>query len=213
MATAYLCDFDGTVSPHDIGASLVRRYTRGREHELHQALARWKAGEIGHRELTEMECRGMTVTREEALGFTVGFSLDPEFAPFARAARARGDRVMVVSEGFDFYIEQQLDAAGLGEIPWAANHARFEGESLVPEFPHHDPSCRVCGNCKGRHVRAQQAEGRRVVFVGDGLSDRCGARAADVVVARDALLDWCRAQGIAAHRFDGFAALAGAVAA
>jgi 2,3-diketo-5-methylthio-1-phosphopentane phosphatase len=213
MATAYLCDFDGTVSPRDIGASLVRRFARGREHELREGLARWKAGEIGHRELTELECRGLIVTRDEALGFTAGFTLDPEFAPFARAARARGDRVMVVSEGFDFYIEQQLGAAGLGEIPWAANRAHFEGASLVPEFPHHDPSCRVCGNCKAQHVRAQQAAGHRVVFVGDGLSDRCGARASDVVVARDALLDWCRGQGIAARRFEGFATLADAVAA
>jgi 2,3-diketo-5-methylthio-1-phosphopentane phosphatase len=213
MATAYLCDFDGTVSPHDIGASLVRRFARTRAPELGAALDRWKAGEIGHRELTEIECRSMTVTRDEALAFTRGFALDPEFGPFARAARARGDRVMVVSEGFDFYIRQQLDAAGLAEIPWAANRARFEGTTLVPEFPHHDPACRVCGNCKGRHVRDHQAAGHRVVFVGDGLSDRCGARCADVVVARDALLDWCLGQGIAARRFESFAALADAVAA
>jgi len=43
MATAYLCDFDGTVAPHDIGASLVRRFARGHEPELREALARWKA--------------------------------------------------------------------------------------------------------------------------------------------------------------------------
>jgi len=213
MATAYLCDFDGTISPHDIGASLVRRFARGHEPEVRAALARWKSGEIGHRELTELECRRMTVTRDEAVAFTRGFELDPGFARFARTARARGDRVMVVSEGFDFYIRQQLDAAGLEEIPWAANHARFEGATLVPEFPHHDPSCRVCGNCKGRHVRAQQAAGHRVVFVGDGLSDRCGARSADVVVARDDLLTWCLDQGIAARRFEGFATLADGVAA
>jgi 2,3-diketo-5-methylthio-1-phosphopentane phosphatase len=155
----------------------------------------------------------MTLTRDEALAFTAEFAVDPEFAPFARAARARGDRVMVVSEGFDFYIRQQLDAAGLTDIPWAANHARFEGTTLVPEFPHHDPSCRTCGNCKGRHVRDHQAAGHRVVFVGDGLSDRCGARAADVVVARDDLFDWCLGQGIAVRRFEGFSALAHAVAA
>jgi 2,3-diketo-5-methylthio-1-phosphopentane phosphatase len=213
MLTAFLCDFDGTVSPGDIGAALVRRFARGREREAREALERWKAGEISHRELTELECSRMVATREEALDFAHGFRLDPEFAPFARAVRARGDQVMVVSEGFDFYIEQQLEAAGLGAIPWAANRARFEGSSMIPEFPHHDPGCRTCGNCKGRHVRRHQAAGHRVVFVGDGLSDRCGARAADVVVARDELLEWCRSEDIPALRFEGFSTIAGAAAA
>jgi 2-hydroxy-3-keto-5-methylthiopentenyl-1-phosphate phosphatase len=61
-------------------------------------------------------------------------------------------------------------------------------------------------------VRRYREKGFEVVMVGDGLSDRCGARAADRVVARGELLEWCRAQGIAAEPFADFAdveALAG----
>lgn len=213
MPTAFLCDFDGTVSPGDIGASLVQRFAVGRELEARAALERWRRGEIGHRELTELECDRMVVTQEQALAFARGFELDPGFPPFARAAAVRGDAVMVVSEGFGFYIADALERAGLAEIPWAANHARFEGEAMRPDFPHADPSCRRCGNCKGRHVRRYQEQGYRVVFVGDGLSDRCGAGAADQVFARDSLLSWCREQGVAADPFLGFAALAEKVAA
>ena len=213
MRTAFLCDFDGTVSPGDVGASLVHRFAVGREPEARDALERWRRGEIGHRELTELECGRMVATREQALAFARGFDLDPGFAPFARAAVARGDVVMVVSEGFGFYIADALERAGLADIPWAANHARFEGAALKPEFPHADPSCPRCGNCKGRHVRRHRAIGDRVVFVGDGLSDRCGAAAADQVFARDSLLAWCRETGLAAQPFEGFAALAGKVAA
>ena len=43
------------------------------------------------------------------------------------------------------------------------------------------------------------------VFVGDGLSDRCGARAADVVYARDDLAAWCTRQGIEFRPFATFA--------
>jgi 2-hydroxy-3-keto-5-methylthiopentenyl-1-phosphate phosphatase len=43
------------------------------------------------------------------------------------------------------------------------------------------------------------------VLVGDGLSDRCGAREADHVFARRDLLAWCRAERIEATPFESFA--------
>jgi 2-hydroxy-3-keto-5-methylthiopentenyl-1-phosphate phosphatase len=208
MPTAYLCDFDGTVAPADIGAALYRRFAVGDRRDAVEALRRWKAGEIGSRELTEVECRQMVASAEEALAFSRGHPLDPGFAPFSRTARARGDVVMVVSEGYDFYIADQLERAGLSDLPWRANHARFEGGRWIPEFPWADPDCGRCGNCKAQYVREYRARGFRVVFVGDGLSDRCGARVADEVFARASLWEWCQREGVAARPFVSFAALA-----
>jgi 2-hydroxy-3-keto-5-methylthiopentenyl-1-phosphate phosphatase len=201
---AYLCDFDGTISPKDIGEAFVRRFTRESERELEARIERWRKGEMGHRELTVAECGGLAVSEQEALDFTRGFGLDPHFAGFVREASARGDRVMVVSEGFDFYVRDLLRREGLGDLAWAANGARFEHGGVRPEFPLADSGCGQCGNCKGRHVRNQRATGFEVVLVGDGFSDRCGAREADVVLARGDLLEWCRAQGIAATPFEDF---------
>ena len=204
MARAFLCDFDGTVSPSDIGAALIRRFAPDHEDERRTLLARWLDGGIGHRELTERECEPVAVGPEQALEFTRGFRLDPYFEPFAREALGRGDAVMIVSEGFDFYIRDQLERAGLGALPRAANGARFEGGRLVPEFPHGAEGCGRCGNCKAQHVRRYRALGFHTVLVGDGFSDRCGARAADDVFARGALLPWCRGEGIRARAFDDF---------
>jgi hypothetical protein len=53
----------------------------------------------------------------------------------------------------------------------------------------------VCGTCKRERVRAHQAAGRAVVFVGDGTSDRYACAHADVVFAKDSLADWCRREG------------------
>ena len=208
MPYALLCDFDGTVAPFDIGADFVRHFGRGPTAGLERALARWAAGEIGHRDLTRVECERLVVTRDEALEFTRRYTLDPAFPAFAREALERGRPVEVVSEGFDFYIADLLDRAGLGEVRRSSNRLRFEdGGRAEPEFPH-SGGCGRCGNCKGERVREYQARGFTVVMVGDGYSDRCGARAADRVVARGVLLDWCRAEGIAAEPFSNFADVA-----
>ena len=214
MPTTFLCDFDGTVAPADIGKALVERFSTADPGRRRALLADWISGAIGHRELTVAECGMMRVTAAEALAFSRGFGLDPHFAGFAHAARARGDRVLIVSEGFDFYIQDQLDRAGLGELPWAANRARFEGDRMIPSFPHGaEPGeggagCGRCGNCKAQHVRQARAAGDAVVLVGDGLSDRCAAEIADTVLARDGLLVWCRSHGIEALPFDDFATVA-----
>ena len=198
MPVAWLCDFDGTVSPNDIGAAFAERFSENGSAERVPELAEWRAGRLGHRALTEAQCAVMRASRAEALEFTRGFTLDPAFPPFVREARERGDHVMVVSEGFDFYVQDQLARAGLADLPWAANALDFLPDGrLVPRFPFADPACDRCGNCKAQHVRRFQAQGDLAVLVGDGDSDRHGAMAADVVLARRSLLEWCRTVGLA----------------
>jgi HAD superfamily phosphoserine phosphatase-like hydrolase len=204
MRTAYLCDFDGTVSPRDIGAAFAGRFSDGAGDRVPE-LAEWLAGRIGHRALTRAQCATVRAGRAEALAFTRAFTLDPAFAPFVTAARSRGDEVMVVSEGFSFYVRDQMERAGLGDVPWAANELEFLPDGRVePGFPFADPACDSCGNCKAQHVRGYRARGFRTVLVGDGASDRHGALVADAVLARGSLLAWCRAEGVphaAAHDF------------
>ncbi len=209
MRNAFLCDFDGTVSPSDLGAAFVRRFSRGRDPERAALLERWRAGALGHRALTEGECELVRATEAEARAFPDGAALDPHFAPFARAALLRGDAVMVVSEGFDFYIGPLLGRAGIEGLAWAANRARFEGDRMIPEFPFAATGCGHCGNCKAQHVEHYHARGFRTVMVGDGLSDRCGARRADLVLARGRLLEWCRDAGLAALPIHDFADVTG----
>jgi 2,3-diketo-5-methylthio-1-phosphopentane phosphatase len=205
MPFAYLCDFDGTISPHDIGAAIVRRFSAGRDAEREALLAGWFEGGLGHRELTGRECELLTVSEAEALEYARTFRLDPAFAPFAREALGRGDAVMVVSEGFGFYVGEHLRAAGFPDLPWAANEARFEpGGRVSAAFPHRDPACDRCGNCKAQHVRRYRGRGFHTVLVGDGLSDRCGARAADTVLARGDLLAWCQRENLPHVPFEQF---------
>ena len=202
---AFLCDFDGTIAPYDIGAEFMQTFSPGVEAERAALMAAWTDGSMGSRELSEAECRMVRVSEDVALAFADRFDIDPHFAPFARAAVERGDRVRVVSDGFDFYIRRLMARAGLESIPRSSNRLHFDDGKVTPEFPNAGRGCGRCGNCKGAEVERDREEGFRVVMVGDGFSDRCGARVADLVVARGALAAWCAHEGIAAHPFRNFA--------
>ena len=206
---AFLCDFDGTISPCDIGARFLESFSPGMDAERRELKRAWNDGTIGSRELTEAECRMARVLPDQALAFIDRFEIDPDFAPFVGESQARGDLVLVVSDGFEFYIERLLARAGIAALPRSANRLEFRGGRVVPEFPNQGRGCGRCGNCKGDHARRAREEGFAVVVVvGDGLSDRCAAQAADRVLARGALAGWCRDRGIASHPFRSFADVA-----
>jgi 2-hydroxy-3-keto-5-methylthiopentenyl-1-phosphate phosphatase len=205
MPTAWLCDFDGTVSPLDIGEAFVARFSAGEAARVPE-LAAWRAGKLSTRELARAQCAHVRAREPESLAFARGYRLDPTFAPFVRDALARGDEVAVVSEGYDFYLRELLARESLGDLPWSANRLVFAADgSVTPEFPFADPACATCGNCKARHVREYRARGFRTVLVGDGDSDRHGALAADFVLARGRLRTWCAAEGVAHEPFTSFA--------
>ena len=109
-----------------------------------------------------------------------------------------------MSDGFEFYIDHLLAREGLSAMPRTANRLEFLGDRVVPRFEE-ARGCGRCGNCKGHHVQQSRAEGYTVVVVGDGLSDRCAARAADHVLARGDLEAWCRGHGVISRPFASFA--------
>jgi HAD superfamily phosphoserine phosphatase-like hydrolase len=221
-----LVDFDGTLAAADVGNRFFRRFAVD-SISWDAVLADWMAGRITARECLARECDAARAGPDEALAFVDGFALAPDAAGFVAAARAAGHHVLVASDGLTFYIERLLAAAGL-DVPFTANRLVFEGGALVPEFASAGPEvplaggrvaraaagapegCGRCGNCKGAALGSARASGRyrRLVVVGDGYSDRCATQAADVIYAKDELLRYCGAHGIAARPFTTLAEVA-----
>jgi HAD superfamily phosphoserine phosphatase-like hydrolase len=214
-----LVDFDGTLAAADVGNRFFHRFaTDGAA--WRRVIDDWKQGRATARECLARECELARVSEEEARAFVRSFHLVPEAQGFAAAARAAGHDLAVASDGLSFYIEDLLERAGVS-LPHRANRLRFEGAGPVPAFGSRGPSfamaggrvaaaaadagpgCGACGNCKGAAFAEARASGRyrRLVLVGDGYSDRCGARAADVRYAKDDLLAWCGEQGLGATPF------------
>jgi 2,3-diketo-5-methylthio-1-phosphopentane phosphatase len=208
-ASFYLCDFDGTVARADVGNRFFLRFIP--DQAAHAALLDlWFAEDIGGREILARECALAEVGETEALAFADAHAaIDPSFPGFVAAVRGAGGDAAIASDGLLLYIRRILDASGLGGVEASANGLVFDGRRIAPVFGSlAGEGCGMCGSCKGA-VLAQRARGyARTVFIGDGLSDRCGARAADVVYAKGDLTAWCERAGIAARPWSTFADVA-----
>jgi 2-hydroxy-3-keto-5-methylthiopentenyl-1-phosphate phosphatase len=167
--------------------------------------AKYDAGGMGSRRLMGWEIGLIDADPADLFATAAGQPHDPGFVGLVRRARAAGIPVEVVSDGFGFFIRPALATLGLADLPVVTANTTFAGRSARIEFPNGHPTCLVCGTCKRERVRAYQAAGRAVVFIGDGESDRYAAGYADVVWAKRALVKICLEAGWPFRRWTEFA--------
>lgn len=200
---AILCDFDGTVAGDDVGNLLFRTFAD--ESESKAVVDEWKQGLISSRECLERECALASFSREELDGFVKQRKLDAYFKDFLDFIRKRGMEIVIVSDGLDYYIEKMLLRHGAGDVEFFANQLVLADHSPRVEFPYYDlMECTDCGNCKRHHLEKFKSAGFYVVYVGNGLSDRCPAEYADLVFAKGDLLTYCLDKEIDHVRFENF---------
>lgn len=187
-ATTVLLDFDGTISTADIGVVLLEQAGSSEWRELDERYAR---GEIGSQQCQAGQLALLAGTADELREIARSVPLDPAAGPLIRGLLEAGAEVLVVSDGFGFYVADRLAELGADDIPVLTNEVEWSTRQLA--FPHADQRCPCssCGTCKQAPLRAAQHRGRRTVFVGDGLSDRKAALLADVLYAKDRLASWC----------------------
>ena len=198
-----IVDFDGTACLHDVGVDLLDRF--GTDVSRNGALAvideAFDAGRIGLRDVLIAEAATLRAGDDELIAFALAHCpLDPTFAPFVAWAENQGVPTTVVSDGFGLHVRPLLAAAGLERLPVVTN--TWDRGTLAFGATH--PICVGCGTCKKQAVeRGREAYGP-VVFVGDGVSDRFGARYADVTFAKDELAEHCRRASIPFLAYENF---------
>jgi 2-hydroxy-3-keto-5-methylthiopentenyl-1-phosphate phosphatase len=196
QAGAVVVDFDGTACLHDVAEHLLEEFASGDWLALDTA---WERGDMGSREVVAAQSAMLAADRETLLRHaTAHCPMDPTFAPFVRWAHARGVEVAVASDGFAFYIEPMLRAAGVPPIEVIANEQTWDADGRPAElrFPHRHPDCAGCGTCKMRAVLERRERHGAVAFVGEGTSDRYAALFADVTFAKLGLVAHCERDGV-----------------
>lgn len=188
-----LVDFDGTITRKDVGALLFNTYSNQRSRKI---VSLWLKGKIGSKECLEKECELIKISKPELKKFAFSQKIDERFPSFVDLCKRKKLKLLILSDGLDFYIKLILQKYGLEEVPFYANIARFENGKLVPEFPHFDRGCGNCGNCKRYHLESLKRKGQKVIYIGDGLSDKCAAQKADLIFAKNDLHKFCVKENI-----------------
>ncbi len=203
MKKLILCDFDGTVSVKDMGYVLLHRFSAGDWQAIDQDYCE---GRIGSREAYARIVPMLKGDRETVLQFIQEQAhIDPHFKSFYQYCRENEIEVKIVSDGLDLYIRTILDLHHLSDIPFYANVTHFSREGGMDlSFPHANEACGLCGTCKKQIVQQHRHDYGNICFIGNGLSDRCGARESDFVFAKGSLYPYCIEQEIPCHSFQNF---------
>jgi 2-hydroxy-3-keto-5-methylthiopentenyl-1-phosphate phosphatase len=193
IVSALVIDFDGTICPQDVSEEILDAFAPPEWWDIDLEFQR---GDIGSRECVARQAELLEGSQRAMLDFALErYRLEPSFPPFVRWANGTGIEVTVASDGFGFYVEPMLRAAGLEDLTVLTNDLVLDGESPRFAFPNGHPVCVGCGTCKMRAVIERRASGL-VGFVGEGHTDRYGALYADVVFAKKHLVEICRRDGV-----------------
>jgi 2-hydroxy-3-keto-5-methylthiopentenyl-1-phosphate phosphatase len=219
---AVVCDFDGTATLLDVGDEISKHFG-GAEHWERES-ERFRRGELDTRGIIHTIYTKVFASEEEVCSFAARTArLRPGLAELMAACRDRDAPFVLASGGLRQYIEAVLAAhlpSGLRESTRIlANEGVFSRGGLQVRFPAEaaarELGCASCGSCKRVAVaEARKLGARHVIGVGDGFADRCLARSADSLWAREAsfLHRWCVENHVAHTTFTTLDGLARAVA-
>jgi 2-hydroxy-3-keto-5-methylthiopentenyl-1-phosphate phosphatase len=208
-----ISDFDATISVIDTGLAMINALSPEDAATAWKDEYAWRRGEINSMECLRRQWRLFRKTPEEVWDFVDGLELDEGFFGLLRLVRERGAGIAVVSDGLDFYCDRLFARRGLRTcdddtcvrspdcLLRFSNAATVTPEGIQISFPYRH-ECGQCGNCKTAHLFRLRRGFTRVIYLGDGHSDLCAARYADVIFAKHTLAEDCRRAG---RRFFPFA--------
>ena len=195
------CDFDGTVTTEDISFMLLDAFAIGDWHKLDDE---YGAGKITVGQFNERAFALVRAGKKEMLDYLKGkVVIRQGFKRFVRLCNEKGFRLVIVSNGLDFYIKQILTDIGLDNLEFHASETRFLAEGLKVRYV--DPDGKnVDSNFKDKYVSHFIYEGYKVAYIGNGTSDLSPAKRAQHVFATESLLKHCRRTGLICVPFTSF---------
>ena len=195
-----VADFDGTITLEDSNEAMF--CILGNE-ENAQIEADYVAGLIHNQEAMRRQFRLLCITLAEYYAFLdANIHMDPGVDAFLQEVREQEIPLFIVSGGFRQGIERVLGDTRLSGVQVFANDLLEEGGRLVPSFALKNAVCTEpigpCGNCKKACIDTiRRQSNRKIIYIGDGLTDRCVAYKTDLLFAKDALAAHCQALGVA----------------
>lgn len=185
-------DFDGTLCEQDTVDWFSAHYAPEAFADADRRLA---AGEIDLDTCLQLQVAPIRVPEDQLVAFLVEtVRIRPGADELVAFCAERGIEPVLVSSGFENLMRPILAAHGL-DLPVHAHRVAFEPDGMRVILKGRAP-CGLCGTACKRAEVAGLARGRRVAYVGDGISDLCAAEAADLRFARHTLARHLESEGL-----------------
>jgi 2,3-diketo-5-methylthio-1-phosphopentane phosphatase len=194
-------DFDGTITRKDVIDALLENFADERWLEIEK---QWRAGRIGSRDCLRGQIALVRAMPEEVDELVDSIEVDEGFVLMLEICARHNIPTYILSDGFDYCIRRilerpQLQLAGLlDNLRICSSHLETDGKRhWRATFPYFQQTCsHGCATCKPALMRLLNREGEPAIFVGDGLSDKYAAAAAQLLFAKNSLAAYCRQQAI-----------------
>jgi 2-hydroxy-3-keto-5-methylthiopentenyl-1-phosphate phosphatase len=199
------CDFDGTITKSDNIINIMKYFNPpGWETIKNDILA----GRISVREgVGRMFSLLPASYREEIATYAIKQAkIRPGFDQFIQYCKDNNNRLLITSGGIDFFVYPILSRYPIPKHDIYCNASDFSGKQIRILWPFScDPQCsRDCGMCKTSILRLFSTNDYMKIVIGDSITDLAVAKLADLVIARDFLLQKCKEQSLPYKEFDSF---------
>ena len=177
-------DFDNTITLFDVFDDMLLKFAVDDKWE--DLEEKWKRGEIGSKECLGGQLESIRVTKPKFDKYLDSVKIDPYFKRLLGLFRRKKVKAAILSDNFDYILKRILKIHGISRIKIYSNKAKIMGNRIIPSFPFHDKGCPRCGHCKKNNLARDIDNKGKVVYyyVGDGRSDICPSRYADIVFAK-----------------------------
>lgn len=197
-------DFDGTITSKDVGDSIFSKF--GDPYKVNRVIEDLLNDKISSRECWDLLCASTPLLDKNELdNFIDNIKIDQTFHYLFSFCKEKSIEIIVLSDGFDYYIDRIFNRENLYDLKYYANNLILdERGQLIPAYPFYNPEFPTSANCKRDHILDHSSDDDYTFYIGDGNSDKESAQYCDYIFAKDGLLKYCEKERISFSPFRDF---------
>ena len=197
--TLIQCDFDGTITEDDASYILLDTFAQG---DWQQLLREYKEHRISVGQFNTQAFAMVKADEPTLLQVIKGkVKIRTGFHELADYCAKRSFRLVIVSNGLEFYVKAILKEIGVENIEAHAAQAQFHPSGMKVRYAGPDGG-QLDGGLKEAYIELFLRQGCKVVYVGNGDSDIIPAQHAHGIFARGELLTYCKQNDLECTPFD-----------
>jgi 2,3-diketo-5-methylthio-1-phosphopentane phosphatase len=198
MKRVVLIDFDGTITLTDTLNSILKNFAIDSWKEIED---QWLKGTITTIACLELQVALICASPNTLFQHVREIPIDEGIHSLINYTSKNAIPFEIVSDGLRTFIYDYLSSHDIHGITIHSNDIDLTQSPYRMVFPNKNHLHASCATCKGKIVERFQNQGYEVVFVGDGHSDRCAVKSADLVFAKDSLANFCIESQIPFHPY------------